>query len=143
MDRPIKDITDAQTLITLGPETSVRHAAAVMLEAGIGAVPVVENGKLTGIFSERDVMNRVVAKGLDTDTTIIGDVMTWTPITIGSHLSMTGALHMMQEAGIRHLPVVDGEIVVGILSARDADPRELADFGETLPYKESVLESLR
>lgn len=143
MDRPIRDILDAQTLITLGPETSVHHAAAVMLEAGIGAVPVVETGRLTGIFSERDIMNRVVAKGLDPDATRIGDVMTGTPITIGSHLTMTGALHMMQEAGVRHLPVVDGDRLVGIVSARDADPRELASFGETLPYKEGVLESLR
>jgi len=143
MDRPITDVIEHQTLITLGPETSVHHAAAVMEEAGIGAVPVVENGKLTGIFSERDIMNRVVAKGLNPDATRIGDVMTWTPITVGSHVSMTGALHMMHESGVRHLPVVDGERLVGILSARDADPRELADFGETLPYKESVLESLR
>jgi CBS domain-containing protein len=142
MDRPITDIIKHQNLVALGPEVSVRHAAVVMAEAGIGAVPVVNHGRLVGMFSERDIMNRVVAHGLDINATSIGEVMTAAPITIGSHLTMTRALHMMQEAGVRHLPVVDGEILVGVLSTRDAQPAELADFGETLAYKEMVLERL-
>jgi CBS domain-containing protein len=142
MDRPITDIIKHQNLVALGPEVSVRHAAVVMAESGIGAVPVLRAGRLVGIFSERDIMNRVVAHGLDTDATTIGEVMTAAPITIGSHLTMTRALHMMHEAGVRHLPVVDGEILMGVLSSRDAEPGELADFGETLAYKETVLENL-
>ena len=143
MDRPVRQVIENQTLITLDPEVSVRHAAVVMEEAGVGAVPVTANGRLVGIFSERDIMNRVVARGLDTDATTIGQVMSRGPITIASHVTMTGALHMMQEAGIRHLPVVDGDTVVGIVSTRDAKPAELADFSQTLAYKERVLENLR
>ena len=143
MDRPVSQVIENQTLIVLGPEVSVRHAAVVMEEAGIGAIPVIDAGKLVGVFSERDIMNRVVARGLDTDATSIGQVMTAAPITIASRVTMTGALHTMQEAGIRHLPVVDGKAVVGMVSARDAQPAELADFSGTLAYKERVLESLR
>jgi CBS domain-containing protein len=143
MDRPIDQIIENQALVALTPNVSVRQAAAVMADAKVGAVPVIEDDKLVGMFSERDIMNRVVAHGLDTGATMIGQVMTEAPITIDIHLTMTNALHMMQEAGIRHLPVTAGGRVVGMLSTRDAEPQEMADFGATLPYKETVLESLR
>jgi CBS domain-containing protein len=142
-DRIISTVIDRQTIITLGPDTSVRHAAIVMAENRIGAIPVVDGDRLLGIFSERDLMGRVVAHGLDTDATTIGQMMTPTPITVASHRPMTHALHIMHESGFRHLPVVDHGKVVGMVSARDAQPFELADFGDTVPFRESVLENLR
>jgi CBS domain-containing protein len=143
MDRPISQVIETQALVALGPNIPVRQAAAVMADAHVGAVPIVENGKLLGMFSERDIMTRVVAHSLDTNATMIGQVMTETPVTVDVHLTMTRALHMMQEAGVRHMPVTENDRVIGMLSTRDAQPAELADFGETLPYKETVLESMR
>ncbi len=143
-DRIIRSIIDGQTVVTLGPDTSIRHAAIVMAEHGIGAVPVVNGGqKLAGIFSERDIMTRVVAHGLDVDATSIGQVMTATPMTVSIDRPMTHALHIMHENGFRHLPVVDHGRVVGMVSARDAEPTELADFGDSMPFRESVMENLR
>lgn len=142
MDRPITDILRKQTLVALGPEVSVRHAAVVMAENAIGAVPVTSGGRLVGIFSERDIMTRVVAHGLDTGATAIGEVMTPAPITVGSHGTMSRALRLMRDAGVRHLPVVDGDILLGMVSARDARPAQLADFASPPPYREVALENL-
>lgn len=72
----IRSIIGKQNIITLVPETTVRAAAKLMAKYRIGAVPVAERAKLLGIFTERDLMNKVIADGIDTDTTLIRDVMT-------------------------------------------------------------------
>ena len=117
--RIVPDIVDQQELWTITPQTTVREAARLMAHRRIGAAAVLTEGRLVGIFSERDVAHRVVAQGLDPDTTLVGAVMTSNPVTIGPRDYAGDALELMRTHGFRHLPVVDGARVVGMVSVRD------------------------
>ena len=106
-------------LVTVSADASVMHAVRTMHEEHIGAVAVVDDGRLAGIFSERDLMYRVVLERQDPDHTRIGDVMTSPVITIQRSMTSDDALRLMDEKQIRHLPVVnvDGKLA-GMLSVR-------------------------
>lgn len=108
-----------QVLATFPRAASVREAAATMASRRIGAVLIVEDGHLLGIFTERDVVTRVVATGGNPDRVTLGEVMTPDPDTIGPDDSVALALERMSQAGYRHLPVVDGARLIGIVSIRD------------------------
>lgn len=99
--------------------TSVADAARRMREAGIGAVLVLEGGRLAGIFSERDVLTRVVAEGRDPARTPVAEVATEPVTTVAKSASLRRCAETLRDAGVRHLPVLDGERPVGVLSARD------------------------
>jgi CBS domain-containing protein len=138
-------IATRQTLTTFAADVTVRQAARVMAERHIGAVLVTANGRLDGIFTERDLLNRVVALGKDPDKVTIGEVMTRNPDTVGPDATALDTLIRMQTKGYRHLPVVDDGELVGIVSVRDlfnAVKRELEEdiqereafiFGTTSP----------
>jgi CBS domain-containing protein len=100
-------------------DVTVREAARTMVENRIGAVVVLENGKPAGIFSERDLMAKVVLKGQDADATRVGDLMTSPVLTIPANGKPADAMTLMLEKHIRHLPVTaeDGA-VLGMLSMR-------------------------
>lgn len=115
----VPDVIRAQKLVTLTREASVRQAAHLMAERGIGAVLVVEEHQLVGIFTERDVATRVVSAGLDPDATKLGQVMTPDPDTLKTTATVRDALDLMKRHGYRHLPVVQGRKLVGIVSIRD------------------------
>ena len=132
--KQIADLIEGQTLTVLGSGDNVRSAAKRMVERNIGAAAVVDNGKLNGIFSERDLMSRVVAAGLDPETTAVGDVMTRELVVIEPKADIDTALQQMHTIGSRHLPVVEDGKLVGMLSIRDllevddADQRRKATF---------------
>lgn len=115
----IPNVVREQSLITVSAEDSVRAIVRLMTERHIGAVPVVENGALIGIFTERDVMCRVVDRKLDPDSTTIGQVMTANPQTAAPDWPILKALEHMAEGGYRHLPVVDDGELLAIVSIRD------------------------
>ncbi|MCC7166175.1 MAG: CBS domain-containing protein [Rhodospirillales bacterium] len=117
--RIVPHIIQNQTLISVGEGATVREAAALMTDKRIGALMVIEGGTLKGILTERDVMTRVVAKGLNPETTKVAQVMTAKPDTLASHATAGEALERMHAGGYRHLPVVDGGKVVGMVSVRD------------------------
>ncbi len=143
-DRTIRSLIDGQQLVTLPPDTSIRHTAIVMAEHRIGAVPVVRDGLLVGMFTERDLMNRVVAHGLNTDETKLEQVMTRNVSTVSLDRPVIHALHLMHENGFRHLPVVDGGgRVVGMMSARDAQGMEVLTFERDSTFRDTVTEVLR
>lgn len=107
-------------LVTVTPETSAAEAAARMSEENLGAVLVVEGGRLTGIFSERDLVRRVVALGLDPGQTPLAEVATMQPVAVQATMSIHDCARTIRVQGFRHLPVVDAEgRPVGILSTRD------------------------
>jgi CBS domain-containing protein len=108
-----------QELITFGRATTVRAAVKEMAARRIGAAMVVEDDKLLGIFTERDVLMRVVAADRDPETTTLAEVMTPDPQTIKASDAVVLALEMMNKRGYRHLPVVEGDKLVGIVSIRD------------------------
>ncbi len=129
-ERTIRSIIGRQNIVTLPLDTSVRAAAKVMAKHKIGAVPVTELGKLLGIFTERDLMNRIIAKEIDADTTQLRAVMTPDPKTIDVDDKVLHALELMLDGGFRHLPVMQGGRLLGILSIRDIPP-EYWDMRET------------
>jgi CBS domain-containing protein len=131
-DRPVQSIMQREVLVAT-PETGVGEAARRMAERNVGAMMVVEGGRLVGIFTERDLLRRVVAPGLDAGKTTLAAVMTPRPRTIAPSTPFGQALVLMQEHGFRHLPVVEDGLPVGILSARHAMDPDLEEFrSETL-----------
>jgi len=114
------DIIRQQTLSSLKPDRTVLEAATMMTSANIAALVVLDDdARLVGIITERDLTRRAVAKGLDPRETQIGDIMTENPDTLAPEDSAGDALELMQARHYRHLPVVDGDTCVGMVSIRD------------------------
>jgi len=127
-NRSIRDIIAEQEPITAPESITVSAAAQLMKQSEVGAVMVVEEGRLVGVFTERDALFRVLAEGRETRTTRLSDVMTRNPATIHPDRPFAEALHIMYEGGFRHVPVVEDGRPVGMVSARDALGPELEDF---------------
>ena len=119
MNPSIRDMIENQTVFGVTPETSVQEAAVLMTTHRVGALPVMRGTELIGIFTERDLVSRVVASRLDPDHTPVTQAMTEKPITIASDRTPCDALNLMHTHGFRHLPVVDGEQLIAMLSMRD------------------------
>ena len=115
----IRDLLGHRTIHYIQPHLTVLEAAGYMVECNVGAVPVLDGTRLVGVFSERDIMSKVVNKGRDPSTTHIAEVMSTTLRTLVPDSSCEDAMLMMQTHGIRHLPVCDGSTLVGFLSLRD------------------------
>lgn len=125
---PIKEVMERNFLLVAPPETTVSCAARLMADRNVGAVVVARNDHLLGIFTERDVVFRVVAKGRNPDTTPLGEVMTASPKSLGADKSYGHALVMMQENGFRHVPVIENDRVIGVITARNALDPDLEEF---------------
>jgi CBS domain-containing protein len=106
-------------VITVAPESSVRDAVELMCRRKVGAVMVCSGPGCAGIFSERDLMNRVVLAGRDPDTTLVGEVMTREVVCVEPTTSNSEAMAIMTERHCRHLPVVREGRVVGVVSIGD------------------------
>ena len=110
-------------LVIAKPKDTVRQVSSQMAQNGVGAVLVVEGSgdmaELLGLFSERDLLHRVVVAGLDPETTPIGSVMTKDPITVGPETHVRECAELIRERGFRHLPVVQDGKPIGVLSVRD------------------------
>jgi CBS domain-containing protein len=115
-------------------EQSVRDAARYMTDRRVGAVSVLEGTRLVGVLSERDVMARVVARQLDPDRTRVGDVMTKDLVVAQWDESHEEGLRKMKQAGCRHLPVVEGDRLVGMVSQRDLLQIDLSEKDEEIRW---------
>ncbi len=127
-DTPVRSVMQQEKLLEAPSDTLVSEAARLMAAKKVGAIIVVDGGRLVGIFTERDVVFRVVAPGLDAQATRLSDVMTQKPHTIEPDRPFGYALHVMYQKGFRHLPVVVDGKPVGIVSARSAMDPELEEF---------------
>jgi CBS domain-containing protein len=115
----ISELIEGQTLTVIEPALNVRAAAERMSERNIGAVAVVDDGRLAGIFSERDIMSRVVARGLSPENTRVDVVMSRDLVVARPEDDVDAALEKMHSIRARHLPVVDDGRLVGMISIRD------------------------
>jgi len=115
----LREIVKDRKVYSIDAAGTVLEAARFMMEHNIGALPVVRNGELAGIFSERDIMNRVVAAGRTPGHTAVSEVMTANPRAVNLDESIDECLFIMHEFGFRHLCIVEGKELRGLVSLRD------------------------
>jgi CBS domain-containing protein len=115
----VHKLVKGNALHCVGEQDTVLSAVRVMVHNNIGAVAVCRDGKLTGIFSERDLMKRVVAEGRDARTVTVGEVMTPEVTAIAPDAPVESALVLMKHGGFRHLPITEGRKIIGMVSLRD------------------------
>ena len=138
--RSVRSVVANQTPLMAPRTTTVLDAAHQMKAHGKGALLVVEDSKLIGIFTERDALFRVIAAGRDPATTRLADVMTPQPQTIHPDEPFLHAMRMMHRGGFRHLPVAEHGRPLGMVSARDALDDDLYELSVNLEQREHVLE---
>ena len=118
--RSVGALVRDQATFSLGPQATVQKAAVMMAAHRVGSIPVIDaDGHLVGLFTERDLLNRVVAKELLPGELRLADVMPPDPITVPAGASLVSSLRIMFEHRFRHLPVMEGGEVIGVLSCRD------------------------
>jgi len=127
-DLPLKSVMERKKFLTASPDTTVTQAARLMAGKNTGALLVLEDDHLVGIFTERDVVFRVISKGLDPKSTHLRDVMTTNVKSLDAHQTYGHALVIMQENGFRHVPVIEHGHAVGIISSRNAMDPDLDEF---------------
>jgi CBS domain-containing protein len=130
----VRTIVSAREIFYVSADDSVRKVAQYMADRRIGAVPVLDGHRLAGILSERDIMSRVVAKGLSTDQTFAKDIMTRELLVATPEESYEDALRKMRSAGCRHLPVVEGDRLVGTIAMRDLVQVDLSAKDEEIRW---------
>jgi CBS domain-containing protein len=115
----IRDLLVNRTIHYVQPQQTVLEAAKYMVDCHVGAAPVLDGTTLVGVFSERDIMSKIVTKGRDPQSTHIAEVMSTSLRTLAPDSTCEDAMVMMQANSIRHLPVCEGSTLVGFLSLRD------------------------
>lgn len=121
---------------------TVLETVRAMVERNIGAVPVIHNGKLVGIFSERDLMSRVVAGGRDPSATCMAEVMTDDPMTISTTENLENCMALMRRHGFRHLPVCHEGHLVGMVSLRDILLHDLNEKDDEVRMMRAYIHSM-
>src|SRR5215472_10542103 len=124
----LRELVKDRRIYSVDANRTVLEAARYMMEHSVGAVPVLRDGNLTGIISERDIMNRVVAVGRTPGTTTVSEVMTANPRAVAADESIEECLFIMREFGFRHLPIVDSKKLKGLVSLRDVLMHQAAEM---------------
>ena len=126
--KTLRDLVKDRKVYSVEATRTVLEAARFMMEHNIGALPVMRDGKLVGILSERDIMNRVVAVGRTPGTTAVAEVMTPNPRIVAADDTVEECLFIMREFGFRHLPIVEGKDLKGLVSLRDVLMQHAAEL---------------
>lgn len=127
--RSVRQLLQAKNadVFHIQPQASVIDAIRLMAEKGIGALLVMDGARLVGIVSERDYARKVVLEGRSSKDTLVQDIMTAEPTTVGCDDTCTHCMGVCTDKRIRHLPVLDGDEVVGVLSIGDLVAAVIAD----------------
>jgi CBS domain-containing protein len=118
---PVRKFVEGKKVLKTSRDTSVAKAAKLMGIKRVGAIAIVEEEHLLGILTERDVLTRVVALGLDPEATPVTQVMTPDPQTVTPDAPIEQVLALMRNNGYRHMPVVENDHVIGMVSIRARD----------------------
>ncbi len=121
---------------------TVLETVRAMVEHNIGAVPVLHQGRLVGIFSERDLMKRVVAEGCDPRSTCLAEVMTQDPFTIGMDEELASCMALMRQHSFRHLPVCHEGQLIGMVSLRDLMLHDLSEKDDEVRMMRAYIHSV-
>lgn len=126
----IYDLVKGQDTYRADADQTVLELAKAMVDRNIGAVPVLRGGELVGIFSERDLMRRVVVEGRDPRTTRVAEVMTEDPLAVGPQEDLETCMMLMRRHGFRHIPICEGKALKGMVSLRDLMLHNLSERDE-------------
>lgn len=134
MNEPVTKILDqkAEKLEAVAPQATVSEAIKRMNDRNIGSVLVMDGQRMVGIFTERDVLTRVVPRGLDPTKIPVGEVMTQKPVTISPTTTVEEAMMVVSDTRRRHLPVVEGARVIGMISIGDLNRYVVRDQKRTI-----------
>ena len=138
----VYDLVQDQDTYRATVEQSVLEVARAMVERNIGAVPVLRDGLLVGVFSERDLMRRVVVEGRDPARTAVGEVMTEDPLTVAPQEDMETCRFLMRRHGFRHLPICEGKQLRGMVSMRDIILHDLSERDEEVRMMRAYIHSI-
>jgi CBS domain-containing protein len=141
--RPVRELVEDSDLVRCSPESSVAEAAAMMAEGRCGSILVIKGERLEGIFTERDLLNRVVAKRLDPAATPLAQVMTREPDTIAADAPLADVIRMMDEFSYRYLPVMEGGRIIGVVSTRHLPFTDVIEMASELAERHALTEHMR
>ena len=125
---------DLKEIVTIRAEMSVQEACKLLRAYHIGCLVVTESGRIEGIFTERDVVNRLVAEGKDASKTKVGDIMTREVIVVEPERSLEEIEGIMKQKRVRHLPVAGSDALLGILSIGDVLAHHAAENKQMVHY---------
>ena len=139
----VKQLLDAKghDILSISPDASVLDAIKLMAEKGVGALVVLQDTALFGIVTERDYARKVILKGRSSESALVSEIMTPKVITTTGDDTVDECMNMMTDRRIRHLPVVDGESVIGIISIGDLVKAVIADQKEEIEHLEHYISS--
>ena len=141
--RPVREIIERERLISVGPDATAKQAVAAMVEHHCGSIVVLEAAKVAGIFTERDLMLRVVHVGRDPAATTMREVMTPGPDTIDADAPVANAIRAMDEFSYRYLPVLDSGRCIGVISTRHLPFSDVLEMKDELEARHDLAERMR
>ncbi len=131
----------AGALVHLRPDISVFEALELLAQHEVGALMVLEGDRLVGVFSERDYTRKIALQGRNSRETRVAEIMTANVFTVAPDTGTRACMTLMSEKRIRHLPVVDGNAVIGMISIRDIMDDIIAEHEQTITQLESYIQS--
>lgn len=137
----VKDLIKNRETFTVQDDQTVFEVAKFLVGHNIGAVPVLHDKKLVGIFSERDIMKRVVAEARDPRTTKVSDIMTKQPVTVTPETAVEECMLLMRDHNCRHLPICQDNALWGLISLRDVLAHEVAEKEEEARHLKAYIHS--
>jgi CBS domain-containing protein len=135
----VRELVKGRPVVTVEKSATVQAAVETMAKEDVGTLAVVEAGLLVGVFSERDVISRVVAKQFEPVKTSVGSVMTRNIVIAHADDTIETCLRKMKKANCRHLPIVDGQILVGMLSLRDLLQVEMTEKEDRIEFLQNYM----
>ncbi|MBK6293307.1 MAG: CBS domain-containing protein [Rhodoferax sp.] len=141
--KPVQELLKKRnsTIYQLAPSITVFEALQQLAKYEVGAMLVMDQGKLVGVMSERDYSRKVALQGRNSKTTLVADIMTRELITVGPQTRTRDCMTLMSQKKIRHLPVVDGQHILGMISIRDIMDDIIADHELTISQLTSYISS--
>ncbi len=141
--KPVSELLKKRdgTLWHVRPDESVFAALELLSQYEVGALMVMESGRLVGVFSERDYTRKIALQGRNSRDTTVAEIMTRQVITVAPRTGTRTCMALMSEKKIRHLPVVDGSTVLGMISIRDILDDIIADHEATIAQLENYIQS--
>jgi len=135
-DEPVRSLlrTKGRVIWSIGPEETVYRAIELMSEKGIGCLVVLTGGQLAGIVSERDYARKVILKGRSSQDTRVREIMTTPALFVTPEKTVADAMRIMTGRRVRHLPVLEGDSVIGMLSIGDVVNWLVASQQQTIKH---------